>query len=817
MPRRHGRISDEALNLGELVAKLRLDAREWKASNKEAEATFRGLTAKLGALAAAAGVAVALAFGATLLKGMDEWDLGAKLAAQFGGGQEAAAAYGHQIGQIYADNFGESIDQVAEALTAVMRATDDLVPSGSPEEIDKITKSALTLNQVFGYETPASVRAVQQMIRNGLVPDAQSGFDLIASAASKGIDKSEDLLDTFNEYSTMFRDLGIDGQQAMGLISQGLRAGARDADTVADALKEFAIRAQDGSTASAAGYKMLGLNAERYTAMAAKGGDSAAHALEIVLTKLRNTTDPVKRNAAAVALFGTKAEDLGDALFALDMDKASGEMAGFAGTVDSMAATLAGTPKQKIIAFWRTLQQGAVDVITAKVLPALSGLIDWITGSLVPALQSAGGWIERNSSWLGLLASMLGGAALAIGVIAGAMKVWAMATAAYTAVQWLLNAAMDANPIGIVIVAIAALVAGIIYAYTHFEGFRRVVDTVFGAVKTVISAVVDWIVGTAWPFLQKAWAGIAAGAMWLWHNVIEPVANGIGTAIRFVAGIVMWLVGVVRTVGSGIAIVFAFVMRIVTSVANLFLWLGQKVVGPIIGLIIGYFRFLGAIIAWLYQNAALPVFNAIATAVRVLGGVFAWLYENGIKAPFNWIVNAFLWVWAKVSPIFEKIKTAVAKVGATFKSIFNAIAGYIRGAFNNALDIAKGAINGIIGLVNGAIGFINRNMIDGLNHVPGVNFPHIPTLPKLAKGGVVQPTAGGTPVIMGDGGEVEHGIPRSDLESIIQRAVAATSGGGFGGGALELTLILHDTAQNRITRRTARVQGGRAEVLVGGV
>jgi phage-related minor tail protein len=806
-----------ALNLGELVAKLRLDAREWKASNKEAEATFRGLTAKLGALAAVAGVAVAAAFGATLLKGMDEWDLGAKIASQFGGGQDEAAAYGSQIGRIYADNFGESIDQVAEALTAVMRSAKDLVPSGSPAEIDKITKSALTLNQVFGYETSASVRAVQQMIRNGLVPDAQAGFDLIASAASKGVDKSEDLLDTFNEYSTMFRDLGINGEQALGLISQGLRAGARDADTVADALKEFAIRAQDGSTASAAGYKMLGLDAQKYTRMAAKGGDAAAHALEIVLLKLRNTTDPFKRNAAAVALFGTKAEDLGDALFALDMDKASGEMAGFSGTVEGMANTLAGTPKQKIQAFWRGLQQGATDVITAKVLPAISSLIDWVTGSLVPALQAAGGWIDRNRSWLGLLASMLGGAALAIGVITGAIRLWAMATTAYTAVQWLLNAAMDANPIGIVIVAIAALVAGVVYAYTHFEGFRKVVDSVWSGIKTAVSAVVGWITGTAWPFLQRAWAGIAAGAMWLWHNAIQPVADGIGTAIRFVAGIVMWLVGVVRTVGTGIGVVFAFVMRIVTSVANLFIWLGQKIIGPIVGFIVGYFKFLASIIAWFYQNAVLPVFGAIGTAVKFLGGVFAWLYEYGIKTPFNWIVSAFVWVWAKVSPIFEKIKTAVGKVGSTFKSIFSAIAGYIRGAFNGAIDIAKGAINSIIGLVNGAIGFINRNMIDGLNHVPGVDFPHIPTLPKLAKGGAVHPSPGGTPVIMGDGGEIEYGIPRSDLESIIKRAVSATGGGGIGGGALELTLVLHDTAQNRITRRTARVQGNSATVLVGKV
>lgn len=807
-----------ALDLGELVAKLRLDARQWKREHKEAEQTFRGFASKLGALSMAAGAGVAIAFGAALIKGLDEYDLGAKIAAQFGGGQAEAAQFGHRIGAIYAENFGESIEQVAQALTDVQRAAADLAPTGTPEEIDKITKAALTLNQVFGFETAKSVRAVQQMIRNGLVPDAQAGFDLIAAAAAGGIDKSEDLLDTFNEYSTMFRDVGLNGSQAMGLISQGLKAGARDADTVADAIKEFAIRAQDGSTASAAGYKMLGLDAKKYTAMAAAGGDKAAHGLEIVLNKLRATEDPVKRNAAAVALFGTKAEDLGDALFSMDLGHATDELGNVTGAVENMANTVGGTPKAKLTQFWRELQQGAVGVISSTVLPALSKLVDWIRGSLVPALQSAGQWIKNNKAWLGPFAAALAGAAVGIGLIVGAMKVWRMAVAAYTAVQWALNAALTANPIGIIIVAIAAFVALLIYAYNHSDTFRKIIDRAFKGAKIIIAALVSWVVGTAWPWLQKAWAGIAAGAMWLWHNVIEPVANGIGAAIKAIAAVAMWLWhNVISPVANGIGVAIGVIMRIVRSFAALWMWLGRQVIGPIIGLVIGYFKFLGSIIAWLYNNIALPIFNAIAAAARVLGSVFAWLYNNAIKPVISAIGAAISWIYTKiVKPVFTLIMGVVQKVGDKFKSVFGSIKGFIVGAFQGAVSVAKGAINGLIDLVNSAVGFINRNLVDGLNKVPGVDFGHIPTLPKLARGGAVMPTPGGTPVVMGDGGEVEYGVPKSDMEEIIGRAVAATRGGGAGGGG-ELTLIIHDTAQNRVTRRTARWQGNRATALVGGV
>lgn len=76
-------------------------------------------------------------------------------------------------------------------------------------------------------------------------------------------------------------------------------------------------------------------------------------------------------------------------------------------------------------------------------------------------------------------------------------------TTAWTAVQWLLNTALSANPIGIIILAIAALVAGIIYAYNHSETFRKIVDAAFRGIKIAIEATVGWITDVAWPFIVK--------------------------------------------------------------------------------------------------------------------------------------------------------------------------------------------------------------------------------------------------------------------------------------------------------------------------
>ena len=80
-------------------------------------------------------------------------------------------------------------------------------------------------------------------------------------------------------------------------------------------------------------------------------------------------------------------------------------------------------------------------------------------------------------------ASEMGMAASGIIQLAQAINATGIATKAWTAAQWLLNAALDANPIGIVVMALGALVGALIYAYNHSEDFRRIVNLLWEAFK----------------------------------------------------------------------------------------------------------------------------------------------------------------------------------------------------------------------------------------------------------------------------------------------------------------------------------------------
>ncbi|WP_163185951.1 phage tail tape measure protein [Cellulosimicrobium sp. SL-1] len=258
-----------------------------------------------------------------------------------------AAKLGRAAGEAYANVFGESVEQNMDtARIAVQQGLLD--PAQTTRQAQQVIQSLAGIADVLDEEVrPVSV-AVTQLLKTGLVSSADEAFDLLATGAREGVNAQEDLLDTFTEYPSLFQRLGLSGAEALGLINQGLNAGARNSDLAADALKEFQIRATDGSKASAEGFQLLGLNAEEMTGKIAAGGQSARDGLDIVLDRLRDMEDPVARNAAAVALFGTQAEDLGEALFAMDLTNAVDQLNGVQGAAQRMFDTLADNDATKL-------------------------------------------------------------------------------------------------------------------------------------------------------------------------------------------------------------------------------------------------------------------------------------------------------------------------------------------------------------------------------------------------------------------------------------------------------------------------------------
>lgn len=136
---------------------------------------------------------------------------------------------------------------------------------------------------------------------------------------------------------------------------------------------------------------------------------------------------------------------------------------------------------------WQQLSNAYGDVmedVGGLIVSMGNGLLPIIRGT-ISALGSLVSWIKENSDMIKQLAMVVGVATIAWGTYLLATNAVTIATKVYTATQWLLNAAMTANPIGLLITGLATLAAGVIYAYNKSETFRAGLWGVWGALKAV--------------------------------------------------------------------------------------------------------------------------------------------------------------------------------------------------------------------------------------------------------------------------------------------------------------------------------------------
>jgi hypothetical protein len=378
----------------------------------------------LPALAAGAAIGGGLIAGFT--KAMDLEDARAQLNAEMGFAGPQAAKAGKIAGDLYKDAWGSSIQDVNDTLATVFQSGLASIDD-SANKIDGVTQSVFTFSKISKEEALPITRAVSQMLRNGLAKNAKEAFDVLTRGQQLGINKSEDLLDTFNEYGTQFRKLGLSATDSLGLMNQLLLGGARDADTAADAIKEFAIRAIDGSTLTADGFKAIGLNAKTMAQEIGKGGPAARTAFGQVLTALNGIKDPVAREAAGVALFGTKWEDLGAAIKKADLKTAAASLGEVAGATQRASDTLNATTSVALAGIGRTIKQSIVEVIAKYALPKLKEFAGWFSG---PGRYVIAAWgIDAARGFLDFVDAMLGGIEAVLGGLASYARLALIAAA----------------------------------------------------------------------------------------------------------------------------------------------------------------------------------------------------------------------------------------------------------------------------------------------------------------------------------------------------------------------------------------------------
>ena len=212
---------------------------------------------KLGAVSAAGLIGAIGGISAAVFSvGTDTQQAMNQVAASTGLTGEALEEIQDVTQDVYKDNFGGSMEDVANATAEAYKQT-----KLTGDALKTVTENAFAVRDVMGYDVQESIRTAKALMDNFGI-SADDAFNLMLQGAQNGLDKNGDLLDTLNEYAVHYSQLGYSVEDFFGSLENGAASGAFSVDKIGDTVKEFGIRIKDTSTSTQEAFQLLGYTAE---------------------------------------------------------------------------------------------------------------------------------------------------------------------------------------------------------------------------------------------------------------------------------------------------------------------------------------------------------------------------------------------------------------------------------------------------------------------------------------------------------------------------------------------------------------------------
>ena len=403
--------------------------------------------------------------------------------------------------------------------------------------------------------------------------------------------------------------------------------------------------------------------------------------------KANNAEALVGKNAMSgfVALMNAAPEDI---------EKVSGAVNNCKDAAKNMADTMQDNLEGQLTILKSQLQEMAIS-FGDLLMPAVRSIVSELQG-MVNVLNAMPDGVKRVIMIVALLAAALGPVLIIIGKTLsaiGTIMTWAPKLAgAISAVKGAfaaLSATMMANPIAIVIAAIAALVAAFIYLWNTNEEFRQFWIRLWNEIKEV--AVQVWTAVSQ--FLVSAWNGIRNTAVAVW-NGIRDFFSGLWAGIKtlfttVVTAISTFLVGAWNGIRATVMAVWNAISAFLGSV-----WNGIKSV--ITNVVNGIRTFLQS--AWNgIKTTITTVMNAIRTVISTVWNGIRTIIStvlNGIRGTVNSVWNG---IRNTISSVVNGIKNAVS---SAFNAMWSGIRSTISGIYNTIRDGLGNAVNYITGLAS---------------------------------------------------------------------------------------------------------------------
>lgn len=606
------------------------------------------------------------------------------------------------------------------------------------KELEDTTTQFLKFADITGTDAKKAVELVSRAMNNaGIKSENYSEIlDQLAKASQTSGISVDKLAETLTKNGATMRQLGFNTDETIAMLAQFEAAGIN-------------------SETALAGLKTAVKNW-------ANEGKNANDEFHNVVDAIRNAPDEISGTQAAFDAFGSKAgTELAEAIrtgkFAYDEYLA--DLAASQGTVNATyEETQDGADKAKLaVQNMKTTAAELVNNFLEKYSPQIEKAIEAVTKTLdklAPKVEAGIQWLIDN---LPLIEAGVVGIATAF----AAWKITGIITAVTTALAgmsaaevvaaaktWLLNAAMAANPIGLVVTAITALVAAFVVLWNKSEKFRNFWKGLWKEIKATvekyIGAVVDFF-KNAWERIKAVWTVVTAFFEAIWNGIkaiFEPVID--------------WFKEKFENAWNAIKTVWLFVHTFFEEIWNNI----KAIFEPVIDWFKEKFE-----TAWNTIKAIWTVvteffgdiWNGIKETFSSVGDWFSEKFEtavNNIKAVFSVIKNFFSGVWDGIKSVFGGVADwfhdVFSKAWQKVKDVFSTGGKIFTGIKDGIVNAFKTVVNGIIRGINKVIKIPFEKINSMLDVIQGIEVlgvePFkwlsgrlgIPQIPELEKGGIVK-------------------------------------------------------------------------------
>lgn len=626
-------------------------------------------------------------------------DAMAKFQAQTGASSNEMSKFKNIARDVWSNNFGEDVSDVADMMGRVKQQMQGI----SDVDLKNVTEDLLTLRDTFDMDENETLRGAQQLMKQFGIT-SQKAFDLMATGAQNGLNKSDELGDNISEYSGKFAQAGYSAEEYFQLMQNGLDGGAYNLDKVNDAINEVTTRLVDGTIEGA--LDSFDTKTQDVFKAWQEGRATQKDVVNAIVEDISKTTnEQEKLNKASIA-FGTMGEDFNSG-FIQSLTTVGNKYKDVEGAMDKVKEIANGGLKNALSGLGRAFLDSFTP-IGELITPILAGIIGLIT----VAIQG----IQQGFAKVGDVISNVLSKIDTSGITELTSQVSKVLAPAFDEVRKAIDEMKVAlEPIAKEILGkIGSAIQNVV------NQAQKVLSVVGPPILAIIKKIIQTVIGmipVITSILQVV-GSVVSGII----SFITMVVTYVGTAIATILGFIMPIVQIVATIVANIWSVILTVAQNIWSKVS-------EVVTAIIGFVSNLFKTVSDIINNIWSKIQ-DTMNRVGDKVKgVIDNINK--YFNNIKSTVSDVFNG---IWSKVQGVMDNVGNKISNVLQGIQNSWSGLKGFVSGVFggiegavSSLVGSVKGMVNGVIGGINGAIGIINK--------IPGV---HIGRIPRLERGGVLK-------------------------------------------------------------------------------